>query len=91
MSIFPALWTGTLFVRSNEIAARSLGLQPQSIRINGPTPDRAAVLQAMVDGSARERPDMFADFQSNAAPAIERHLPTMFPACRSREAVRVHS
>ena len=70
--------------RSNEIAARSLGLEPQWIRIKGPTPDRAAAFQAMVDGGAQalqvlEVPVNLADFQSIGALAIEHCLPAMFP------------
>lgn len=70
--------------RSNEIAARSLGLEPQWVRIKGPTPDRAAAFQAMVDGGAQalqvlEVPVILADFQSIAALAIEHRLPAMFP------------
>jgi putative ABC transport system substrate-binding protein len=70
--------------RSNEIAARSLGLEPQWIRIKSPTPDRAAAFQAMVDGAAQalqvlEVPVCIADFQSVASLAIEHRLPTMFP------------
>ena len=70
--------------RSNEIAARSLGLEPQWVRIKGPTPDRAAAFQAILDGGAQalqvlEVPVILADFQSIAALAIEHRLPAMFP------------
>lgn len=70
--------------RSNEIAARSLGLEPHWIRIKGPKPDRAAAFQAMVGGGAQalqvlEVPVNLADFQSIAALAIEHRLPAMFP------------
>lgn len=70
--------------RSNEIAARLLGLEPQWVRIKGPTPDRAAAFQALLDGGAQalqvlEVPVILADFQSIAALAIEHRLPAMFP------------
>jgi putative ABC transport system substrate-binding protein len=70
--------------QSNEIAARSLGLEPQWVHLKGPTPDRVAAFQAMRDGGAQalqvlEVPVLIADFQSIAALAIEHRLPTMFP------------
>ena len=70
--------------RSNELAARSLGLELQWVRIKGPTPDRAAAFQAMVEVGAQalqvlEVPVVLADFQSVAELAIEHRLPAMFP------------
>jgi putative tryptophan/tyrosine transport system substrate-binding protein len=71
--------------RSNETAARSLGLEPHWVRIKGPTPDRATAFQSMVYGRAQalqvlEVPVNLMDFQSIAMLAIEHRLPTMFPS-----------
>lgn len=70
--------------RANDIAARSLGLEPQWVRVKGPMPEREAAFQTMVDGGVQalqvlEVPVMIADFQAVAALAIEHRLPTMFP------------
>lgn len=70
--------------RSNDIAARSLGLEPQWVRVKGPRPERDAAFRAMLDGGAQalqvlEVPVMIADFQAAAELATKHRLPAMFP------------
>lgn len=70
--------------RSNEIAAKSLGLELQWVRIKGPRPDLVTAFQAMVHGGAQalqvlEVPVALSDFQSIAALANEHRIPSMFP------------
>ena len=71
--------------RAHFAAARGAGLQPQLVRIKGPTPDYAAALSAM----AKERADVLValevplvlrDSKVIAERATEQKLATLFPA-----------
>jgi putative ABC transport system substrate-binding protein len=72
------------FEKVNDTAARALGLQPQWLRVKGPTPEFQGAFAAMITERAEallilEVPVNLRDLKSIAELAARHRLPTMFP------------